>query len=102
MTPVSKSKRVCKDCEMKPCVCNEKLDEKEYFNKILSPSNKILDKLEVKDVDEWSRVNFWKTKKPLYFIQDINGNDGIVVDLKLMQNLARTFDHIINQEIKNG
>ncbi len=93
---------LCEECNVKPCACNEKLDETSHFSKTLLPSSKELDALVVSDIDEWSRVNIWQTRKHLYLIEDINHQSGIVVDLKLMQNLARTFDAEIKRNLTKG
>lgn len=76
-----------------------KLDEASYFKKIIKPNLKKIDPLVVTDINEWSRVNLWDTKKPIYLIDDARHDSGIVVDLKQMQNLARTFDEIIKMEL---
>jgi hypothetical protein len=77
------------------------LDENSHFEEIIKSNTKKIDDLIVTDVDEWSLVNIWDIKEPLYLIEDTQHNDGIVVNLKQMQNLARTFDYIIKQHVKD-
>jgi hypothetical protein len=77
------------------------LDENSHFKKRIKSNTKKIDDLIITDVDEWSLVNLWDIKEPLYMIEDTKHNDGIVVNLKQMQNLARTFDYIIEQHVKD-
>ena len=87
---------------MKPCACNMKLDENNHFEKSIDPLCDKINSVIIKDVDQWSRVNMWQTWDMLYFIEDSNGKDGIVLDLKQMQNLARIFDSILEKKNKFG
>lgn len=54
--------------------------------KIPSGTPKV-DKLVLSDIDDWSKYNIWSVKQPLYMIEDLRHQDGIVLTLKQIRKL---------------
>lgn len=68
---------------------------KTHFSKVLKSNLKEVEKIEVYSLDNPNEI--WQIGKPLFMIEQ--GGMGIVLDYKLMNNLARIFNEILVDRI---
>lgn len=75
-----------------------KLNQDSKFNiKIKSGTPKV-DDLILSDIAVWSIYNIWSLRRPLYMIEDLNHNDGIVLTLEQIEKLIPELQKILTEQ----